>query len=254
MVRSLDLKHNGLLESPTGTGKTLSILTGSLGWLRNRQVQGFNKNTKIFYASRTHSQIKQLVKELKRTCYKPIMTILGSRDHLCVNPQLTNSHGNEKNNACAMLTKMKKCNYLTNLEDKKNKIMTHYKHRHMDIEDLVSEGTSHQFCSFYFSRTLLSKAHIIFLPYNYLMNSEYRGMLKKHLEDSIIIFDEAHNLARIAEESYSIKYSVSDLRRVKENMNEMRRLLSKSNKATEMEKDDVETQVETLKMLVTDFS
>jgi regulator of telomere elongation helicase 1 len=38
-------------------------------------------NAKIIYSSRTHSQLKQAIRELKSTVYLPKMTVLGSRDH-----------------------------------------------------------------------------------------------------------------------------------------------------------------------------
>jgi Rad3-related DNA helicase len=38
---------------------------------------------KIYLCSRTHSQLHQLVRELKRTPYRPKYTILGSRKQYC---------------------------------------------------------------------------------------------------------------------------------------------------------------------------
>ena len=43
----------------------------------------------IIYASRTHSQLSQVVRELKRTAYaKTRVCVLGSRDQLCIEPEV----------------------------------------------------------------------------------------------------------------------------------------------------------------------
>lgn len=50
-------------------------------------------------------------------------------------------------------------------------------------------------CPYYVSRELHARADIIFMPYNYLLEKEQRKSLKGiQWEDSVIIFDEAHNL------------------------------------------------------------
>lgn len=48
---------------------------------------------KIIYASRTHSQLGQVMTELKRTKYAHFkVTVLGSRDQLCLHPEVSKEH------------------------------------------------------------------------------------------------------------------------------------------------------------------
>lgn len=50
--------------------------------------------TQIVYASRTHSQLAQAMKELKRTNYKHVKSaVLGSRDQMCLHPDLAAETG-----------------------------------------------------------------------------------------------------------------------------------------------------------------
>jgi Fanconi anemia group J protein len=54
----------------------------------------------IYFGTRTHSQVKQLVKELGTTSYRlnhqfsihsirPLMCVLGSRDHYCIHAKIS---------------------------------------------------------------------------------------------------------------------------------------------------------------------
>ena len=43
---------------------------------------------KIIYTSRTHSQLSQTVKELRATAYDVRICVLGSRDQLCIHPEV----------------------------------------------------------------------------------------------------------------------------------------------------------------------
>ena len=47
------------------------------------------RRPRVVYASRTHDQLSQSMKELKRSAYRDIpAVILASKDHLCVNPDV----------------------------------------------------------------------------------------------------------------------------------------------------------------------
>lgn len=63
-----------------------------------------------------------------------------------------------------------------------------------DIEDLVTMGREQNTCPFYLTRELQHTAEMLFMPYNYLVDSMIRQTLKIDLSNAIIIFDEAHNL------------------------------------------------------------
>jgi regulator of telomere elongation helicase 1 len=111
VIDALENKENALLESPTGTGKTLSLLCASLAWLkqdRERQLLSSTQEQeycKIVYTSRTHSQLAQVQKELKNTAFEPRTVLVASRDHLCVNADVREQKGNALQSACINLQK-----------------------------------------------------------------------------------------------------------------------------------------------------
>ncbi|KAF9207679.1 Fanconi anemia group J protein [Haplosporangium sp. Z 27] len=98
---------------------------------------------KIYFGSRTHKQITQLVKELRsNTVYRPKMAVLGSRNHYCINPILKNVAN--KNDACQELldSEDKGCFYRHHANKLSDKFSQNNKSRVWDMEDLVSKGKS----------------------------------------------------------------------------------------------------------------
>lgn len=270
VISALQQGQNALLESPTGTGKTLCLLCATLSWraslaepssslheengasseLPSRSLPGHQREVyglhpteshgggtafqrppaggesavglgasqrlaggdvqrrrlpTIIYASRTHSQLHQVIRELKATQYRPKMCILGSREQMCVHEELSNSlRGLALNQTCRSMVKARSCSHHTRTGG--------YVREHpdlgsqpIDIEDLVKIGKADGPCPYYLSRELLEGAEIVFMPYNYLIDVENRRSLSSiHWEDCVLIFDEAHNLESVCADAASV--------------------------------------------------
>ena len=234
---ALNSSQNALLESPTGTGKTLSLLCSVLEWQRkyNETVAEANRKTyikleyeasdemglapietkfkpevttadkisfgekesdltQVIYASRTHTQLTQVVQELKRTGHAPYMTVLGSREQLCIHPKVSKYKGLQLLAECNKQLALKSCKCKNNLkvDDSKGNFPSRLP---TDIEDLIKKMKLVDKCPYYISREYTKHAELILLPYNYLLDEDTRkGLNDIKWKNSIVIFDEAHNV------------------------------------------------------------
>jgi len=159
------------------------------------------KPPRIYYATRTHSQIAQVVAELKRSGYTPRMAVLASKQHYCVNSHARDQKHGSVEQACDELLKESQCNYFKGVNTMLNTTVTRTVH---DIEDLCKVGERHKGCPYYLSRKIAQDAELIFGPYNYLVDPVVCRSMGIELEDTIIIFDEAHNIEDVAREAASL--------------------------------------------------
>lgn len=230
VVQTLNKRQNAILESPTGTGKTLSLLCSTLAWL---QAQNGTVKSIVYYTSRTHIQLSQAAKELKKTAYRKIPSVvIGSRNQMCLNEEVKNQGPDHLiNRACRNAIARNACSYFNNYE---NKLESVNSDTVLDIEDLMEHGQRHQICPYYASKKLSeAKATVVFMPYNYLLDPTLNkgGQLK--LENSIIIFDEAHNIEGVLKDAVSGKFLQSDLKIVEDSC---RQLPTKVSEALNQEK------------------
>uniref|UniRef100_A0A452VAM6 Regulator of telomere elongation helicase 1 n=1 Tax=Ursus maritimus TaxID=29073 RepID=A0A452VAM6_URSMA len=244
VLECLQKKVNGILESPTGTGKTLCLLCTTLAWrehLRDavsarkiaeraqgelfldRTLSSWGVGTsdgditgcyadipKIIYASRTHSQLTQVISELRNTSYRPRVCVLGSREQLCIHPEVKKQESNHMQiHLCRKKVASRSCHFYNNVEEKslEQELATPI----LDIEDLVRSGNKHKLCPYYLSRNLKQQADIIFMPYNYLLDAKSRRAHSIDLKGTIVIFDEAHNVEKMCEETASFDLTPHDL-------------------------------------------
>uniref|UniRef100_A0A2K6M0J9 Regulator of telomere elongation helicase 1 n=1 Tax=Rhinopithecus bieti TaxID=61621 RepID=A0A2K6M0J9_RHIBE len=272
VLECLQQKVNGILESPTGTGKTLCLLCTTLAWrehLRDtisarkiaERVQGelfpnqalsswgsaaaaaedpiacYTDIPKIIYASRTHSQLTQVINELRNTSYRwvrcvhtclgvlerttpppptvlspsrPKVCVLGSREQLCIHPEVKKQESNHMQiHLCRRKVASRSCHFYNNVEEKS--LEQELASPILDIEDLVKSGSKHRVCPYYLSRNLKQQADIVFMPYNYLLDAKNRRAHSIDLKGTVVIFDEAHNVEKMCEESASFDLTPHDL-------------------------------------------
>ncbi|XP_070762033.1 Fanconi anemia group J protein [Enoplosus armatus] len=182
----------------------------------DKDKDGKKKIPKIFFGTRTHKQITQIAHELKRTAYSSVpMTILSSRDHTCVNPDVA-PHSN-RNERCKDLLDAKdgrSCRFyhgVQRMREQHTLQRVHGLHEAWDIEDLVALGKRLRSCSYYAARELMQDASIIFCPYNYLLDPMIRESMEIDLAGQILVLDEAHNIEDCARESASFTLNLNSL-------------------------------------------
>ncbi|KAG5282719.1 hypothetical protein AALO_G00059110 [Alosa alosa] len=245
VIECLQNKVNGVLESPTGTGKTLCLLCATLAWRQyfkdtisarkiaekmggaelfsDRPLSSWGTSAtdgdspmyytdvpKIIYASRTHSQLTQVIGELRNTSYRPKVCVLGSREQLCINQEVMKQESNHvKVHMCRAKVSTRSCLFYNNVEEKSTdkEIINSI----LDVEDLVKAGNKQRVCPYYLSRSLKQQAEIIFMPYNYLLDPKSRRAHNIELQGAVVIFDEAHNVEKMCEESTSFDLTPYDL-------------------------------------------
>ncbi|XP_028309281.1 regulator of telomere elongation helicase 1 [Gouania willdenowi] len=245
VMECLQGRQNGVLESPTGTGKTLCLLCATLAWrqcfkdtisarkISERLGEGemfpntplsswgtastdgdkqsyYTDIPKIIYASRTHSQLAQVINELKNTSYRPKVCVLGSREQLCINPEVMRQESHHvKVHMCRSKVSTRSCFYHNNVEEKStDRDLTS---SILDVEDLVKFGNKQKVCPYYLSISLKQQADVIFMPYNYMLDPKSRKAHNIDLNGAVVIFDEAHNVEKTCEQSTSFDLTPYDL-------------------------------------------
>lgn len=298
VVQALRTSRHALLESPTGTGKTLCLLTAALAWrsavarvveaapraglpggmpaaqLRSLAAAagvaadgagaaagaavgigggggggggvgsgggggsqpsppplgatpGGRAVPRIVYASRTHSQLSQVVAELKTARLRTRMVLLGSREQLCVHPHVSTLRGAAQNAACTSACASKTCSFkapfdaardgggggggggaLSGSAGLADHLAATAAAGPMDIEELVAYGASHRVCPYYLAREAAADAELLLLPYNYVVDaSTWSAAGGADLLGDVLVFDEAHNLPGVCAESMSFDWT-----------------------------------------------
>eukprot|EP00477_Mikrocytos_mackini_P000939 GAHX01001009.1.p1 GENE.GAHX01001009.1~~GAHX01001009.1.p1 ORF type:complete len:672 (-),score=116.19 GAHX01001009.1:799-2814(-) len=210
----------GFLEAPTGTGKTLAVLHTILVNLRQctpnplQPTVQTSSYRRIVFSSRTLHQINQIMGELKKLMNYGSNkntyitgTAYCSKSALCIN-SLANPHNSSNeytNEYCKILRNSSKCPYydlaeIKNIVDSPSGLGTSFKSNFLtDIEDLSNIGKKHGVCPYYLAKQVSKKADIIAVPYQFVTDKQTLIRKLEGLSDTLVVFDEAHNLPSIME-------------------------------------------------------
>ncbi|KXJ89276.1 DNA repair helicase [Microdochium bolleyi] len=230
--------------NPSGFSKETQALMAKLGMgplkgQADEETEDTNE-IKIYYTSRTHSQLTQFVGELRRPSFPSSLPDsirdekrgdgsegvkhlpLSSRQRLCINPSVSRLGSLAAiNDRCSELQQAKssgKCSFVPSAENLSN---THQFRDNVlatlpDIEDLFALGKKFQVCPYYASRTAIPGAEIITLPYPLLLQQTAREALGIKLEGNVVIIDEAHNIMDAVSNVYAAEVGLSDLKRARQ--------------------------------------
>uniref|UniRef100_A0AAY4BU36 ATP-dependent DNA helicase DDX11 n=1 Tax=Denticeps clupeoides TaxID=299321 RepID=A0AAY4BU36_9TELE len=151
----------------------------------------------IYYCSRTHSQLAQFVREVQKSPFGSSVRVvsLGSRQNLCINPEVQRLGSIQlMNERCMELQKNKHgsddgCHFSSKFQfissefvtmAMRDKLLTEVQ----DIEQLVELGHKTHTCY----------THLVVLPYQTLLHGVMRRASGIQLQGQVVIIDEAHNL------------------------------------------------------------
>jgi chromosome transmission fidelity protein 1 len=240
-------RRPGESQYSTETTKLLEKLGMIAPTKDDRDVDDAEDELKIFFCSRTHSQLSQFVGELQRVhlpaglppeqqvgdsddakhVTEEVKQItLGSRKNLCINSKVNKLASQTAiNEKCMELQQSKtpadkKCPYIPSKDDESLVLdfRDHALASIRDIEDLASVGRKLGICPYYASRPAVTPAEMVTLPYPLLLQKTAREALGISVKGHVVIIDEAHNLMDAVEGICSAQVTLSQLRLARESL------------------------------------
>ncbi|KIJ69402.1 hypothetical protein HYDPIDRAFT_172813 [Hydnomerulius pinastri MD-312] len=228
LKRTLDATGHCVLEMPSGTGKTVSLLSLIVSY-----QQFYPTKRKLIYCSRTVPEIEKALAELKRLMKYRISCAetpedkekeenfmglgLTSRKNLCIHPEvskekkgkvvdarcrdLTNSAACEKGRANPGSVDL--CDWHENLNQFEPGSLI--SPGIWTLADVLQHGRDNGTCPYFTVRRMMPFVDVIIYSFHYLLDPKVAEQVSKELsKDAIVVFDEAHNIDNVCIESLSI--------------------------------------------------
>lgn len=240
LKRALDAKGHCLLEMPTGTGKTIALLSLITSYRLSRP----DSPIKLVYCTRTVHEMEKTLGELKilhdyqvshlGAQAKILALGLSSRKNLCVNPKVLAAENRDSvDAACRKRTaswvralaaenpNVELCDYFENHEKAaENALLPPGVYT---LEDLRAFGKNRGWCPYFLARHMVQFANVIVYSYQYLLDPKVAGIISKELQkETVVVFDEAHNIDNVCIEALSVSVRRVTLEGANRNLNKIR--------------------------------
>ncbi|GKZ19948.1 DNA-dependent ATPase of the nucleotide excision repair factor 4 complex [Aspergillus brasiliensis] len=251
LKKSLDAGGHCVLEMPSGTGKTVSLLSLIVAY-----QQHYPEHRKLIYCSRTMSEIEKALAELKELMkfraeqlgYTEDFRALGltSRKNLCLHPSVKREKSGAVVDArCRSLT----AGFVKEKKERGEDVELCVYHENLDLlephnlvppgvftlDGLLKYGEEHKQCPYFSARRMMPFCNVIIYSYHYLLDPKIAERVSRELsKDCIVVFDEAHNIDNVCIESLSIDLTEDSLRKATRGANNLER------KINEMKTSDAE--------------
>ncbi|KAJ4375754.1 TFIIH/NER complex ATP-dependent 5'-3' DNA helicase subunit [Neurospora sp. IMI 360204] len=230
LKKTLDAGGNCVLEMPSGTGKTVTLLSLIVAY-----QQYYPEHRKLIYCSRTMSEIEKALVELRalmkfraeRLGHEEEFRGLGltSRKNLCLHPSVKREKSGAIVDArCRSLT----AGFVKQKREKGENVETCVYHDNLDLLDphnlipngiwtldgLLRYGEEKKQCPYFTARRMMQFCNVIIYSYHYLLDPKIAERVSKDLsKDCIVVFDEAHNIDNVCIESLSTDITQDSLMR-----------------------------------------
>lgn len=245
LKRTLDAKGHGVLEMPSGTGKTISLLSLIVAYQKAHPLE----LTKLIYCSRTVPEIVKVVEELKKLMeYRAKETgvannflglALSSRKNLCIHPEVSALRfGKEVDAKCHCLT----ASYIRTKRESDPSIPSCRFYEEFDavgrqvplppgiynLADLKEFGQRKGWCPYFLARAAILHANIVVYSYHYLLDPKIAEVVSKEMsKKSVVVFDEAHNIDNVCIDSMSVNITRRTLDRCQSNVETLQTTIQK---------------------------
>ncbi|XP_045148608.1 general transcription and DNA repair factor IIH helicase subunit XPD [Echinops telfairi] len=215
LKRTLDAKGHGVLEMPSGTGKTVSLLSLIMAYQRAYPLEV----TKLIYCSRTVPEIEKVIEELRKLLnfyekqegQKPpfLGLALSSRKNLCIHPEVTPLRfGKDVDGKCHSLTasyvrlqhqqdpSLPSCRFYEEFDAHGRQVPLPAGIYNLD--DLKTLGRRQGWCPYFLARYSILHANVVVYSYHYLLDPKIADLVSKELaRKAVVVFDEAHNIGEL---------------------------------------------------------